>query len=39
MKQKYLANGIIEVEFTYKGEYHKREFKNMEELKSFLCSL
>ena len=39
MKQKYLANGKILVEFKYKDVEYKKEFKNKEELKQFLQSL
>ena len=39
MKQKYLSNGKILVEFRYKGIEYKKEFENTEELNSFLVSL
>jgi len=39
MKQKYLANGKILVEFKYKDVEYKKEFNNKEELKQFLQSL
>ena len=39
MKQKYLSNGKILVEFKYKGVEYKEEFENTEELNSFLESL
>lgn len=39
MKQKYLSNGKILVEFRYKGIEYKEEFANTEELNNFLESL
>lgn len=39
MKQKYLSNGRILVEFKYKGVEYKEEFENTEELKNFLKNL
>ena len=39
MKQKYLADGRILVEFIYKGIEYKEEFTNKEELNSFLENL
>lgn len=39
MKQKYLSNGKILVEFRYKGIEYKEEFANTEELNSFLENL
>ena len=39
MKQKYLSDGKILVEFRYKGIEYKEEFANTEELNSFLESL
>lgn len=39
MKQKYLSNGKILVEFRYKGIGYKEEFANTEELNNFLESL
>lgn len=39
MKQKYLSNGKILVEFRYRGVEYKEEFKNKEELENFLKNL
>lgn len=39
MKQKYLSNGKILVEFRYNGIEYKEEFTKTEELNNFLESL
>ena len=39
MKQKYLADGRILVEFRYRGVEYKEEFANTEELENFLQNL
>ena len=39
MKQKYLSDGKILVEFKYRGIEYKEEFTNKEELENFLQNL
>lgn len=39
MKQKYLSDGKILVEFRYRGVEYKEEFANKEELENFLQNL